>query len=265
VTVIFGSTLTSWLASGSGVCRFLMLLFERCMNTEQPTGLEDVDEFFHRGELDKGDEVRAGGSLSPLADDDDVEGPPPLSAEQLARRARLRTLVAAIVAPLGVACAFLLGPRALSSQMRTVSRAESAQGNAFDFIETPRPAKIARSAGESVEAARAVTPAPIATETAALEPRIEPVGAVIPSPVASEAPAPGTDRPSVRPKSVDARSPSAPVRVALREARRASAPSSPGNVSQPSSGGGALSATPIQHTDKSEPLPTARFATTASN
>jgi hypothetical protein len=211
------------------------------MTTEQPTELEDIDGFFLRGELDDSEGVRAEGRVSPVPDEDtDALAPP--SAAQLARRARLRRLVTAIVAPLGVASAVLLGPRALNVQVRAASRASS------DVPESvPEPAAPVRSL-----AAVGVVP-------------VEPLAVASPAPVAG-GPTTEPARPA-QPSVVTAKAAPKTAQVAPRAGSRGQAQRQLERPSVPS--GGTLSAQmsviPSQGTRRSDPLPTARFPTSAAN
>jgi hypothetical protein len=213
------------------------------MTTEQPTEPEDIDGFFLRGELDSTEGVL--GRVSPVPDED-TDAPAPPSAAQLARRARLRWLVTAIVAPLGLVSAVLLGPRALSFRVQAGSRASSdvPHASAAGVLEPAAPAR-------SLAAVR-VVPA-------------EPVAVANPAPVTG---GPTTEAPKLAQPSVLAAKESpktAPVAMragsrgqAQRQLERPSAPSGGARSAQ-------MSVIPSQRAVRSDPLPTARFPTSARN
>jgi hypothetical protein len=211
------------------------------MTTEQPTELEDIDGFFLRGELDDAEGVRAEGPISPVPDED-ADAPAPLSAAQLARRARLRWLVTAIVAPLGLVSAVLLGPRALSFQVQAGSRASSDEPESV--LEPAAPVR-------SLAAVRVLP--------------VEPVAVASPTPVAGGP----TTKPAKlgQPPVVTAKAAPKTARVALRKGSRGQAPRQLERPSVPSGGtrSAQMSVIPSQGTRRSDPLPTARFPTSAPN
>jgi hypothetical protein len=226
----------SCLASADGFLPLAEVIFpEQRMATEQPTELEDIDGFFLRGELDESGAVLADRPVGLLLDEDvDTVAPP--SAAQLARRARMRKLVVAIVAPLGVTSAVLLGPRALS--LRAGAGCQASR----DVPHASAPVAVDR-----VASAHSFAPAPVASERTTDQPKL-----AEPPAIAVEAAPP----PTAAPKAARV------ARAAPREMRpaltRSSLPSDTARSTQ-------ASVTPSQSTGASDSLPTARFPSSAAN
>jgi len=218
------------------------------MTTEQPTELEDIDGFFLRGELDES-AVLADRPVGPRLDEEtDTLAPP--SAAQLARRARLRKLVVAIVAPLGVVSAVLLGPRALSFHVGTGARASSdlPHASAAVAVEPAAPARALANVEVKRVAPVPASPSPTASERALDQPRPAepPPVAVNSAPAVAQAPK--------------------PARVALRAAPREMPPALPRSSLPPDEARSTqVSVTRSQSTGSSDSLPTARFPTSAAN
>ncbi len=199
------------------------------MTTEQPTELEDIDGFFLRGELDESAAVLADRPVG-LMLDEEVDTVPPASAAQLARRARLRKLVVAIVTPLGLLSAVLLAPRALG--LRAGNGSEPKMASAAILVDRMAPVRSLPVAAErAIDQAKQAGSPTLAVEK-----------------VPASAAAPKVTRVAMR----------AAARVTPPALTRSSRPSDPARSTD-------VPATPSQGTGSRDSLPTARFPSSAPN
>ena len=189
---------------------------------------KEADAFFHEGDTgtyDGGPAI----SLAPvgMADLIEADKPPPPSAEQLARRERLKRLVTTVVSTLGVGSALVFALRVTRQDSDAASAAPLA---AMEARNAPRPAAMAAEPAVVHAAVLEEAPAPAAMPTppapapeAASGGEAEAAAAAPPQPAAQPAkaasvtPAPAHPMISNRPRTAES-APVRPERVSLGRA-----------------------------------------------
>jgi translation initiation factor IF-2 len=190
---------------------------------------KEADAFFHEGDTgtyDGGPAI----SLAPvgMADLIEADKPPPPSAEQLARRERLKRLVTTVVSTLGVGSALVFALRVTRQDSDAASAAPLA---AMEARNAPRPAAMAAEPAVVHAAVLEEAPAPVAMPSptpapeaasggeaeAARLPAAPPQPAAQPAKAASVTPAPAHPMISNRPQTAE-RAPVRPERVSLGRA-----------------------------------------------